>query len=115
MIKHKHRLERKYRKYPITYGAESRCLRNRVKNLMAKAKNLYSTNKPKASWDVTSEVLGNAKTEHSTSDLFIDSITCNDDGIKGNHANDFSTYVGHNLGQQFFNEDYFFFIFSKQC
>ena len=45
MIKQKRRLERKYRKYPITYGTEHRCLRNRVKKLMEKAKKLYETNK----------------------------------------------------------------------
>ena len=45
MIEQKHRLERKYRKYPNTYGVEDRSLRNRVKKLMGKAKKLYYTNK----------------------------------------------------------------------
>ena len=45
MIKQKHRIERKYFKYPITYNAEYRCLRNRVKKLMEKVRKLYYTNK----------------------------------------------------------------------
>ena len=45
IIKKKHRLERKKNKYQITYGAEYRCLKNRVKKLMEKAKKSYYTNK----------------------------------------------------------------------
>ena len=61
---------------------------------MEKAKNSSYTNKvetgvnkPKTSWDVISEVLGNSKSDRKVGDLIIDGNTCNDDDIKAIHAN----------------------------
>ena len=112
MVKQKHRLERKYGKYQVTYGAEYRCLRKRVKKVMVKAKELYYTNKietcgnkPKASWDVLAEGLDNSKSDSKIGDLLINGNTCNDDGIKTNHTNEFFTNIGHSVGQHFIDAD----------
>ena len=114
MIKEKHRLERKYRKKPITYGAEYSCLRNRVKKYNEKATKLYynnkvetGVNKCKASYDVIAEVLDNSKSDRKIGDSFVDCNTCNDDGIKVNHANEFFTNIGHSLGPLFTDVDSF--------
>ena len=75
LIEQKPRLEREYHKYSITYSVEYRCLRNRVKKLMEKAEKSHYTNKvetgvnkPKASWDVISEVSGNSKSDCNMDD-----------------------------------------------
>ena len=45
ITKQKHTPDRKHSKSPITYGAEYRCLRFRVKKLEEKDKSLYCINK----------------------------------------------------------------------
>ena len=83
---------------------------------MEKAEKFYyankvetDVNKPKVSWDVIAEVLGNSKSERNIRHLIINSNTCNDDDIKANHANDFFTSIGHTLGQHFIDADSFFY------
>ena len=85
---------------------------------MEKAKKLYYTNevetgvnKPKASWDMISEVLGNSESDHKIGDLIVDCNTCNDDGIKANHANEFFTNIGYNLRLQFIGDCFFYQIY----
>ena len=63
---------------------------------MAKFEKLYYTNRietcvniQKASWDVLCETLGNSTSDRIKSDFFIDGNTCNDDGIKAIHANEY--------------------------
>ena len=45
LIKEKHRLEKKFKRHPITYGDQYRILRNRVATLTAKALRKYFSDK----------------------------------------------------------------------
>ena len=64
-IKVKHRLGKKFKRQPITYGDQYRTLRNRVAKLTGKAKMKYFSDKmfqansrPKLIWNVLNDALG---------------------------------------------------------
>ena len=64
LLKEKHRLQKKYNKYPITYGREYRLLRNSLNSRIRTAKKIYfrsefrDTRDTKAAWKVINGLLG---------------------------------------------------------
>ena len=64
LLKEKHRLKKKYNKYPITYGREYRLLRNSLNSRIRTAKKMYfrsefrDTRDTKAAWKVINGLLG---------------------------------------------------------
>ena len=65
LIKEKHKMQRLYNKFPITYGKQYKHLRNRVNSQIRAAKANYfktvlrnNTNNCKQTWKVINELLG---------------------------------------------------------
>ena len=106
LIKEKHKLQRKYAKYPVTYGEQFRQLRNRVtqKIRVAEAnyyKSLLDNNKgnSKKTWQAINTILRRNKTNKSPETLNTDigSLTASKD--IANHFNKFFTEIGPRLSE----------------
>ena len=65
LIKEKHKIQRKFYKFPITYGAQYRSMKNRVAKLTSRARKEYYKNKidescgnPKSYWTTINNICG---------------------------------------------------------
>ena len=110
----KHKLQKKYRKYPLTFGEEYRRVRNDLNKSLGLAKKLYyqkklesGKNNPKHSWKVVGEVLGSKQKQSSIIELKNDNETIVNPVAIANLSNDFFTNIGTNLSQNFINSNSF--------
>ena len=111
-IRLKHRLQKKYNKYPITYGTEYRNLRNHLNKKLDKAKFEYfrqkvnfSKSNVKNSWNVVSEVLGRSNKKTTISELTHNGSSVTDPVEICNLLNSYFSSIGPKLDEEFINSN----------
>ena len=94
LIKEKHKLQRKYAKYPITYGDAFRNIRNQVTTAIRNAKSNYYKNKLKENsvhsrktWQILNMVL-NRRPNELSNDFKINGEQTSDPLVIANGFND---------------------------
>ena len=111
LIKEKHRLEKKFKRHPITYGDQYRTLRNRVAKLTAKAKRKYFSDKmlqansrPKLIWKVLNDALGRKSKSTDVKQLIDEDSSSEIISGNKNIAQKFNNYfanIGSTYGDHF--------------
>ena len=103
LIKEKHKLQRKYAKYPITYGDAFRNIRNQVTTAIRNAKSNYYKNKLKENsgnsrktWQVLNTILNRHPNELSN-DFTINDEQISDPSVIANGFNNHFSNVAKNL------------------
>jgi retron-type reverse transcriptase len=111
LIQEKHRLQRLFNRYPLTYGDEFRSCRNRVTKLVREAKHSYYQEKlennvrdSKKTWSVVNEVLGRSRVNSSVSELEDGGEVTRDTGRIAQLMNEYFANVGAQLGSKFEDE-----------
>ena len=114
MIRDKHKLYRKYRKNPVTYGDSYRSLRNRLNSAIRSAKTKHFKNKftkcagnSQKTWSVLHEILGNKSDRNMINELNVDGQIVSDNLEISNKFNKFFVDVGESVAQQFTDNDQF--------
>ena len=114
LISQKNKLYKKYRKYPITYGAAYRQLRNQVTTQVRSARTNYfrqrmvlTSNNSSKAWGVVRQMIGN-KTKDSTAI----SLNSGDDAIIDNNNvaqkfNEYFSQIGERLANNFNDSEAF--------
>ena len=107
-IKYKHTLQKKYRKFPITYGELYKTVRNDLNKSLDRAKRSYyrdrlnlNKNDPKKTWNVVGEILGNEKVKSVISEINLENETITDEENIANAANEYFTNIGASLDENF--------------
>ena len=108
LIKEKHRLQKKFNKFPITYGTEYRNLRNKLSILIRSAKSAYFKNKinnndtsGKETWKTVNSLLGRNKKDIIPNKFLIENVWIDDPLIIANKFNEHFSSLGENLSSQF--------------
>ena len=104
LIKLKNNLKKKYAKYPLTYGAQYREIRNRVTSLLRKAKIDYfkkqfleSSGNSKKSWNLINKILKRKSKQKNETNFVINGNSTNDPNLISNCFNDFFVNVATDL------------------
>ena len=78
LMKERNKLQRKYSRFPITYGPQYRSIRNRVNKLIDQSKHKYYKDKlnhsngdSKKIWNVVNEILQRSNSRLRTSEFFV--------------------------------------------
>ena len=121
LIRGKHSLQKKFSKYPITYGDEYRRLMNHVSNLLNRARASYyksrlitSGSDMKKTWKLVSDILGCDKKTDAITEMIINDLPCDDKVSIVNHANEYFANIGSNLGRNFTDSSHCLFSFTEE-
>lgn len=113
LIKAKHKLEKKFRRHPVTYKSEYHTLRNRVNRLVSKAKQTYFANRSaeckgdsKKTWNLVNDALGRKrnpiKVEHLIDPHSEEKLT--DDKDIAECLNNYFVNIGSSFDTNFTND-----------
>ena len=109
LIKEKHKLQKKYFRYPITYNDEFKRIKNKLAKLIANAKRIYYQNKltlnkndPKKSWKIINETMGRNTKKNTIENIRVDGeVTESDPQTMANRFNCYFAKVGRDLADNF--------------
>ena len=105
LIKEKNKLQKKYAKWPLSYGETFRSLRNRLKLTIRKAKADHykmkldqSAGDTKKTWQILNDVL-HRNNKQKADKVLIDEKEINDPNVITNEFNKYFTNIGENLSR----------------
>lgn len=104
LINYKNKVQRKYAKWPLTYGEEYKRLRNLVTRRLREAKSRYFSEKleenasSKSQWKVINTILNRGKQSQKIT-LKVNSIEVTDATEVANHFNEYFSAVGLELAR----------------
>ena len=108
LIKEKHKMQRLYNKFPITYGKQYKHLRNRVNSQIRAAKANYfktvlrnNTNNCKQTWKVINELLGRKRYANLPNEFIYNDIKFTDPVSIANQFNNYFVNAGIELSERF--------------
>ena len=116
LIRQKHKLEKKFRRQPITYKNEYHKLRNKVNKLVYKAKQNYFAKRSaeckgnsRKSWNLVSDVLGRGRKPTVIKQMTdpISDVTLTKDKDIADCLNNYFANVGSSFDSQFNDDDTF--------
>ena len=107
LITQKNSLQKKFYKYPLTYGHEYRRIRNRVTLEIKKLKRSYyksslenSNGNPKKTWGIINEVLGRNRVKVGISEVVVDGDSINDKTSIAQSFNDYFSGIASSLASK---------------
>ena len=116
LIKEKHKVQKLYIKFPVTYGERYRQIRNQVNSAVSRAKSAYyrnklevnQCNKPRGTWNLINKILGRHKAQSRISNKFqMDGKIIDDPNEIANRFINYIASIGTKLASKFaINDDY---------
>ena len=114
LLKEKHRLQKLYHKWPISYSERYKKIRNELSSRIRKARSNYYRNKlsadstkTKGTWKIVNNLLGRHGNSERSTQIYINGELTDDPGRIADGFNEYFSYVGAELASHFEPSDDF--------